>query len=146
MGTNMLVLGYFILIPLINGYPSLFNMDYDDDSSITDQRAGISVRRCYSWIENQQCSIDEICIHYQGKFIECVPDSLGQEFDLNQGDIMRKIGKRSGKEKKNQQHFHAKPKIWRNTAKNRQINANRQMNYNARPQHRRYWSMPYAIF
>ena len=129
----MLVLGYFILIPLIYGYPSLFNMDYegsDDDGSITDQRAGIAVRRCYSWIENQQCSINEICIHYQGKFIECVPDSLGQEFNLNQGDIMRKIGKRSGndKTKKNStpQHNHRRPTTWRNAANNRQLNANRQ--------------------
>merc|ERR1712156_261780 len=130
MGTNMLVLGYFILIPLIHGYPSLFNMDYDgDDGSITDQRAGIAVRRCYSWIENQQCSDDEICIHYQGKFIECVPDSLGQEFDLNQGDIMRKVGKRSGKNKTRNntpQHNHARPRVWRNAA-NKQLNANRQM-------------------
>merc|ERR1712038_1618128 len=122
-------------------------MDYDDDSSITDQRAGISVRRCYSWIENQQCSDDEICIHYQGKFIECVPDSFGQEFDLNQGDIMRKIGKRSGKDKtkKNNsnpsQHNHRRPTTWRNSVNRQNLNANRQMNYNARPQHRRYWSM-----
>ena len=94
------------IIPSIYSYPSLFNIDYDDINSdlvsesyspVTDQKTGTPVRRCYSWIENQTCGVDEICIHYQGRFIECVPDSLSNEFDFNQGDIIRKMGKRSGK-------------------------------------------------
>ena len=85
---------YFSFFQAILSYPGLFNMDYEE---LGDERAGIPVRRCYGWIENQQCSPDEICIHYQGQFIECVPDSKSGEFDLNQGDIMRKVGKRSGK-------------------------------------------------
>ena len=68
-----------------------------------DQKAGIPVRRCYGWIENQQCRDDEICIHYQNSFIECVPDSESnsQEFDSNQGSFTKKMAKRSGKKSEN---------------------------------------------
>merc|ERR1711972_48935 len=125
---------FFVLLSIVNAYPSLFNMDYED----RDSRVGLSVRRCNTWIENQRCGSEEICIHYQGQYIECVPSGERALYDFNRSDIMRRVSKRNAnpQTKKNQ---NASRGGWPQST-------SRQMNYNAKPQHRRYWSMPYTIF